>query len=130
MLNRYERLVVAVDEVADSMFPVDERVLLGCFGRDLAGVRHQTQLRLALRARVTPRPSPRSSSVTARFLSAKPVAGTGSGDAIRSARCAPGAVRSTRSVRSSASPREPAVAALFGSWTVIDIEADSDHGQR
>jgi hypothetical protein len=81
MLNRYERLVMAVDEVADSMFPVDEHVLLGCFGRDLAGVRHQTQLRLALRARVTPRPSPRSSSVTARFLSAKPVAGTGSGDA-------------------------------------------------
>jgi hypothetical protein len=49
MLNRYERLVMAVDEVADSMFPVDEHVLLGCFGRDLAGVRHQTQLRLALR---------------------------------------------------------------------------------
>jgi len=49
MLNRYERLVMPVDEVADSMFPVDEHVLLGCFGRDLAAIRHQTQLRLALR---------------------------------------------------------------------------------
>ena len=36
-------------EVTDSMFPDDEHVLLGCFGRDLAAVRHQTQLRLALR---------------------------------------------------------------------------------
>ena len=49
MLNRYERLVMPVHEFADSMFPNDEHVLLGCFGRDLEAVRHQTQLRLTLR---------------------------------------------------------------------------------
>jgi hypothetical protein len=38
-----------VHEVSESVFPVDDQVLLGCFGLDVTGVRHRRQLRLALR---------------------------------------------------------------------------------
>lgn len=38
-----------VHEVSESVFPVDDQVLLGCFGLDVAAVRHRRQLRLALR---------------------------------------------------------------------------------
>jgi hypothetical protein len=38
-----------VHQFAEPPLPVDEQVLLGCFGLDLAGVRQERQLRLALR---------------------------------------------------------------------------------
>jgi hypothetical protein len=80
ILKRYERLVMPAREVTDSMFPDDEHVLLGCFGRDLAAVRHQTQLRLALRRAGFPA-ALAAQLIRDSRLSAKPAAGTGSGDA-------------------------------------------------
>jgi hypothetical protein len=40
---------MAVHPVAESRLHVDEQVLVVCFGRDLLAVRHERQLRLALR---------------------------------------------------------------------------------
>ena len=69
-----------VQEVVESRVSVDEHVLLGCFGLDLAAVRQKKQLHLAMRRAVTPRHSPHSSSGTARSLSAKLATATGCGD--------------------------------------------------
>jgi hypothetical protein len=49
MTNRDVRMVMPVHEVVESGVSVDEHVLLGCFGVDLAAVRQKKQLRLALR---------------------------------------------------------------------------------
>ena len=49
MTNRYVRMAMPVQQVAESGVSVDEHVLLGCFGLDLAAVRQRKQLRLALR---------------------------------------------------------------------------------
>jgi hypothetical protein len=49
MTNRDVRMVMPVHEVVESRVSVDEHVLLGCFGLDLAAVRQKKQLRLALR---------------------------------------------------------------------------------
>ena len=49
MTNRYVRMVMPVHEVCESGVSVDEHVLLGCFGLDLAAVLQKKQLRLALR---------------------------------------------------------------------------------
>ena len=38
-----------VHEVSESVFPVDEQVLLGCFDLDLEAIRQRRQLRLAMR---------------------------------------------------------------------------------
>jgi hypothetical protein len=42
-------MIMPVQEVIESGVSVDEQVLLGCFGLDLAAVRQKKQLRLALR---------------------------------------------------------------------------------
>jgi len=42
-------VAMPVQEVVESRVSVDEHVLLGCFGLDLAAVRQEQQLRLALR---------------------------------------------------------------------------------
>ena len=47
MTNR--EVAMPVQEVVESRVSVDEHVLLGCFGLDLAAVRQEKQLRLALR---------------------------------------------------------------------------------
>jgi hypothetical protein len=49
MTNRDVRMVMPVHEVVESGVSVDEHVLLGCFGLNLAAVRQKKQLRLALR---------------------------------------------------------------------------------
>jgi hypothetical protein len=49
MTNRYVRMVMPVHEIVESGVSVDEHVLLGCFGLDLAAVRQTKQLRFALR---------------------------------------------------------------------------------
>jgi hypothetical protein len=49
MTNRDVRMVMSVHEVVESGVSVDEHILLGCFGLDLAAVRQKKQLRLALR---------------------------------------------------------------------------------
>jgi hypothetical protein len=47
MTNR--EVAMPVQDVVESRVSVDEHVLLGCFGLDLAAVRQKKQLRLALR---------------------------------------------------------------------------------
>ena len=49
MPNRYVRMGMPVQEAVESGVSVDEHVLLGCFGVDLAAVRQRKHLRLALR---------------------------------------------------------------------------------
>jgi hypothetical protein len=70
-----------VQQVAQAEVSVDEHVLLGCFGLNLAAVRQGSSCAEPCGAPVTPQHLPRSSSATARFSSAKPTTDTGSGDA-------------------------------------------------
>ena len=53
-------MIMPVQEVVESGISVDEHVLLGCFGLDLAAVRQKKQLRLALRRADYPAHSPRT----------------------------------------------------------------------